>query len=347
MSKLYKYSVFIFTVLISFILLVNSCSLFKTSTDVSSSYIPAVLTGGAGYETSSRGARLVTDGESAPAYIFLDDALQAQWETDYPGWSTVPKVATYFNNIFVQTTENFQNNFFGVADISDPVYSKEGTFGEDSIVRVDEAGQNWEVIDHEDSSQMLYLRYEETDDHIKAMRLFYNIAGGDNNEILEMYETASYKFIKVLWWSNVSSSADARPKINHFVSVTDKSTNNKKTTGRMMGESFEEGDFTSHTFSFSPGTTADTDYFTAEKGNPNVPMYAQDDYGFFNDVDYYTSGTTEYPATSGEFDEYIDPDLLVTLFAQGFTEAMWTDLKTKVTNMESVDYIDWDISSFE
>lgn len=346
MSKLNKLSLLIFTVSITFILWNNSCTISPTSTDVGVSYVPAVLTGGAGFENSSRTARLVTSGESVPINIVMDEELYAQWDTDYPRWTAVPKVATYFNNIFVRTIESFQTSFFGVDDISNPVYSKEGTFGEDSIVRVDDPGQNWEVIDHEDSSQKLYLRYEETADHIKAMRLFFNIAGGDNHEILELYETEKYKFIKVLWWSNVSVSSDSRPKINHFVSVTDKKTADLKTTGRMMAENFEEGDFTSHTFSFSPGGTADTDYFTAEKGNSYVPMYASDDYGFFNDVDYYTSGTTEYPATSGEFDDYIDPNLLTTLFDQGFTDAMWTNLKLKVTNKESVDFIDWDISAF-
>lgn len=340
--KNFKTANIIFISLIAALIIIGFSSCGRLDVDeVSMAYIPPVLTGGAGFE----GSRAL-EAETAPTYV--SDFPEAQWDQDYPNWTVVPKVSTYFNNIFVQTLSNFTDGFRDVESIDAGGFTKEGTFEGEDVVRINDTGSAWErSFDLDGGKFRGYLRYEETDVFRRAMRIWYNIGGRDNSEILEMYETTDYKFVKVLWWSNVSAESDSPPKLNHFVSVVDKTSSDDKTTGRMISENFSANDFTTHIFSFTPHTAADTDYFTYESGSPGFGDSSNDAYGYFNKNDFYVETTgIAAPASSSEFSDYIDPDKLTALFGEGFTESMWVTLRTKVNSGESIDFIDWDISQF-
>lgn len=314
---------------------------------VKAAYVPAVLTGGAGYESRiTRGIDRALDEETAPTYV--TDFPYAQWETGYPNWSIVPKVSLYFNNLFVQTQENFSGEGFrDVFSIENETYTMEGDFNGDDIARINDDGTAWErfydySFDSADEGYSSYARYQEGDDYRRGMRILFM---GAENEILELYENAAYKFIKVIWWSNASADSIDAPKLTHFVSVMDKSTADEKTTARQYNESFDVGDYTTHVFSSDPGTTADTDYYHFDQWV--VEGGSSDDcYGYFNKTDYEVT-LSGYAATSGSYDDYIDPDLVTPLLDEGMTEAMWPDLKTKIKAGESIDFIDWTIPNFE
>jgi hypothetical protein len=316
------------------------------------SYVPAVLTGGAGYGDAGSQAVPSYVGASsirsqATEYVF--DFPLDQWAEQYGNWSIVPKVSTYFNNAFLQAADSFNDGLQGAVDVDAAPFTKEGTIGEGDFVRTDETGSAYEIFFNEvDGSYTSYLRYEESDGVKRAMRLMFDIGGMGNNEMLELYETADYKFVKVHWWSNVSAESDAPPKLTHFVSVVDKNSEGEKSTGRWINENLAADDFETHTFSFGPGTAADSDYHTYETGDTSVAPAGDRAYGYFNKTDYYVTPTTDAPASSGEFSEYVHPDKLASIFDQGLTPEMWDDLRTTLTGgTEGIGFVNWDLSDFE
>jgi|GEM_PF-5994543 len=302
-------------------------------------------------------AASIAVGPIAASYTFVDitSELLSQWETDYGFWSSIPKVATYFNNEFggfpdlVAEGED-QPGGIPWEVIDDPLFDYEVDVPEDdgsAIVRRNEDFTSWEYIRKEANDFVSYSTYRENAGISHSARVMFNIDGSGNHEILEMVETEQYTFVKCLWWSNTSDPDPSQVTLNHIIAVSDRQSAEGYTTARMISD--WPGDYTTHTLDRVPGTTADTDYFTVEGIVAEGWPKSDDAYGFFTDADYYVPTTDPLAgATDPAYAAYPDPDLLTPFFDQGLTDEMWGDLKSDLLDgMDGIELTDWDLSAFE
>lgn len=314
--------------------------------------VPPALSGTAPATSQAYGIRPSLSG----SFVDITQELLDEWTTNYThAWDSVPKISTYFNNEFGGFPEEMeQAEQYGITwepIQTGPFEYEASQTGNDEVqvVRRNEAFTIWERLLKDDGNgEMRYSTYREEDGVTHSARVFLNIGGGDNHEILEMVETADYTFVKCLWWSNTSNAEQAT--LNHIVAVSDRSSAEGFTTARKLH--YNPGDTTTHIIDIVPGLEADVDYHTDERtvalGLPN----SDDIYGFLNDSEYYVSSTDEndlaWTAPSGQFSAYPDPDLLTALFDQGLTDHDWMDLFNDLSDgLDGIELTAWDLSAFE
>ncbi|MBF9018753.1 MULTISPECIES: hypothetical protein [unclassified Oceanispirochaeta] len=195
-------------------------------------------------------------------------------------------------------------------EIDDPIFTHEiiiSNYNNGTIIRSNDNYTQIEVIisSPDGNESQLYLQIKETEDFTHTICIFPNLDDSDSSASIEIIETNDFTYTKCI--RNISVPTGMA--IQHFVGITDKSSADNKTVGRVMIEEVELG----YEFSFEPGDFLDTDYFSQD--NEDWPRGEGFElYGFFNDTDYYL---VTNDAASRISEGYVDPQKLKFIYSNG------------------------------
>lgn len=300
-------------------LVLMSCSEQGNPIFVSIPFIPSSLSGEVTYERNISKSELQFD----------------PIQEEYSAFLVVPEAAENYNGAVDQLKHNIAYVYsldpFSDLDywteINTTLYDYEYKT-ETSIFRTNVDFTQFEETKHvliDSSNLYTYLKLNIQESYTHGM---YLITYDGSHYMVEVIETDTKIYVKVL---KLFEDPINRSML-HFVSITDKTSEFQNTTGRLLSDYINQGEFS---FTFNYGIAADIDYWSQEDINFN----GVDMYGFFNDNEYYVPTPTDW-ATTGEF---ISPDELTNLYSEGIVPAMIPSLISSLeTGNGYIDFIDWD-----